>query len=63
MRSLRTLAIAAAMGADTGGMPVIQDPMDGDMGVYRQMMEKRMQLKQSMTQMMVDRMTPASGLS
>ncbi len=60
------------MGADTGGMPDMQHkhPMDGDMGVHRQMMEKhmkmmekRMQMMQSMMQMMIDRMSQAPGKS
>ncbi len=35
--------------------------MDGDMGMHHQMMEKRMQMTQSMMQMMMDRMPPAPG--
>lgn len=52
-----------ATGADTAGIPDVpdKDPTDGDMGVQRQMMEKRMQMMQSMMQMMIDRMPPASG--
>jgi hypothetical protein len=52
-----------AAGANTAGIPDIQDkdPTDGDMGVQRQMMEKRMQMMQSMIQMMLDRMPPAPG--